>query len=127
MKDYIEKAMRTNASPDGPLSRILQEPEYIDYIHMALGVCSEAGEIADLIKKCVFYGADFDNANLLEEVGDSLWYHAMGLEKIKKTFSDAMNVNINKLEKRYHGKFTEEDALNRNLKEERKILEDGLK
>jgi len=125
MNDYIEKAMRTNTSDGGPLSRILQEPEYLELIHAALGVCTESAELADQVKKAVFYGAKLDKANLLEEVGDGLWYMAIVLKTIDKTFGDAMRVNIAKLEKRYPEAFTEEDAINRDLDGEREILEQG--
>lgn len=39
-------------------------------------------------------------------------------------FFSALRTNINKLAKRYADKFTSEEAVNRNLKEERKILEE---
>jgi len=59
----------------------------------------------------------------MEEVGDILWYCAIILKYTGHTFGDAMERNIAKLEKRYPDKFTEEDAVNRDLVSERKELE----
>jgi len=123
MKDYIEKAMRTNAGNDWPLSRILQDESTIDLLHACLGIATEAGELIDPIKKAVFYGKALDKVNLMEEVGDILWYCAILLKYTGHTFDDAMERNIAKLEKRYPDEFTEEDAIDRDLVSERKELE----
>jgi NTP pyrophosphatase (non-canonical NTP hydrolase) len=45
--------------------------------HALLGMVSEAGELADLYKRQLAYGKDFDKVNLLEECGDWLWYYAL--------------------------------------------------
>lgn len=45
--------------------------------HAALGMLSEAGELADLYKRQLAYGKDFDPVNLLEECGDWVWYFAL--------------------------------------------------
>ena len=92
-------------------------------IHMSLGLVTEAGELADVFKKNLAYGKPIDWVNVQEEIGDSLWYIAgfcqingFDLEKI-------MENNIAKLQARYPNKFTSEDAINRNLEKERKILD----
>ena len=125
MNDYKQKAMRTMVNDGGPLSRILQVPELIDLNHAALGLCTESAELADVIKKAIYYGKNIDKPNLLEEIGDILWYACIVLDYLDKDFSDAMRVNISKLEKRYPDAFTEEDAIHRDLAGERKILENG--
>lgn len=70
-------------------------------LHGALGVSSEAGEIADAVKKAIMYGRKLDKTNLIEEVGDMLWYLNLVLEAADATFTDAMEFNIAKLAKRY--------------------------
>lgn len=42
--------------------------------HMSLGFCGEAGELCDAVKKHRIYGKPLDKANIIEEVGDVLWY-----------------------------------------------------
>jgi len=123
MIDYIEKAMRTNTDDGGPLSRILQDNDLLQLMHACIGVSTEAGELIDPVKKAVFYGASIDKINLMEEVGDVLWYCAIILRYTGHTFDDAMERNISKLQKRYPDKFTEENATKRDLKKERIELE----
>jgi NTP pyrophosphatase (non-canonical NTP hydrolase) len=45
--------------------------------HAALGMLSEAGELADLYKRELAYGKAFDHVNLLEECGDWVWYFTL--------------------------------------------------
>lgn len=95
----------------------------IDLQHAALGMITESAEFADMLKKHIFYGKPLDKVNLREEVGDLLWYCAMALRALDTDFETVMETNINKLKARYPQKFTEDEALNRDLDKERKILE----
>jgi NTP pyrophosphatase (non-canonical NTP hydrolase) len=45
--------------------------------HAQLGIISESGEIANIYKRCLAYGRPFDAVNLLEEIGDVLWYFTL--------------------------------------------------
>ena len=65
----------------------------------------------------------FDVTNFKEEIGDGMWYDAIGLEAVDGTIAETQNTNIAKLRARFPNKFTEYDANNRNLSAERKILE----
>lgn len=42
--------------------------------HASLGLISEVGEMADMLKRSLAYGKAFDPVNLVEESGDVLWY-----------------------------------------------------
>lgn len=44
------------------------------HIHFSLGITSEAGELADCVKRHVIYGQDLNLKNLKEECGDMLWF-----------------------------------------------------
>jgi NTP pyrophosphatase (non-canonical NTP hydrolase) len=60
-----------------PGAEILESltPEKCDMLHMASGVAGEAaGEILDNVKKHVFYNKPLDRENLIEELGDVLFY-----------------------------------------------------
>jgi uncharacterized protein YabN with tetrapyrrole methylase and pyrophosphatase domain len=61
--------------------------------------------------------------NLAEEMGDLFWYIAVICDALEVSFEDVMERNIAKLKARYGDKFTEHAATNRNLEEERRILE----
>lgn len=45
-----------------------------DLMHAALGVCGEAGELGDAIKRAAVYGKPIDRANVIEELGDLRFY-----------------------------------------------------
>lgn len=118
--EYQEKAERTLAPVEDTL-----RPGLGQELHMALGMVTEAGEIADAYKKELAYGKKLDDVNIAEEIGDLMWYIA-NLCKMKGfDFHQICATNIAKLQARYPEKFTEDDALNRDLETERSILEEG--
>ena len=47
--------------------------EYSMIINGALGLCGEAGEVADIIKKATFQGHKLDTEHIAEELGDVAW------------------------------------------------------
>lgn len=94
----------------------------VNVIHAIIGKATEAGELLEALSATA-EGAVFDDVNALEEVGDGFWYDALLLRAIGSNFGEAQAVNIAKLRKRFPQKFTEHDANNRDLFEERKILE----
>lgn len=85
----------------------------------------QSGNALDLMKKSVFYSRDLDTnkmiVNLTHVLSDIIFILKIGGFEIEKTFE----VNINKLQKKRFksGKFSSEEANNRNLDEERKALE----
>lgn len=126
-QEYQTEATKT-LSGDYPqiMKRFTHGPEVIDGIHGAIGICTEGGELLDAYKKHLYYGKPLDKANILEEIGDVLWYCNAVLKAEGFTFEQAMEVNIKKLQARYKGKsFTEKEAINRDLHEEADILKEG--
>lgn len=79
-------------------------------LHAVLGISGEAGELTDAIKKAVMYGKELDIKNVKEEAGDILWYMALLLNSVGSSFEEVMQLNHDKLEKRYPGGFTEKLA-----------------
>src|SRR5690606_6463844 len=59
--------------------------------HYALGLCEEAGELAGVIKKHVFYGQPIDRDALIKEAGDVLWYLASLLDTVDVELSGPLN------------------------------------
>jgi NTP pyrophosphatase (non-canonical NTP hydrolase) len=92
-------------------------------IHSALGVTTEAGELADVIKKHIFYKKPLDIVSLSEEIGDVMWYIALLCDELDLDFESILKANIEKLKTRNPTKFTERDAITRDLSKERQILE----
>jgi len=121
--EYQQLALRTEHTP--ALFNEKVEPGRERVLHGLMGVCTEAGELMDPLKRELIYGKGLDEVNVMEECGDLLWYIALALDAAGYTMEEAMEKNIAKLRARYPEKFTEEDALNRDLVEERKALEVG--
>lgn len=69
----------------------------------ALGLLSEAGEIASAIKKCDERGTPLDYANIKEEVGDVLWYCVLISWLLCTDLDTIAEANLVKLAAR-HGK-----------------------
>lgn len=91
-------------------------------LHASLGFATEAGEIMEALVSSMA-GADFDKVNFMEELGDLNWYQAIAMDETGLRIEDILEKNINKLRARFPDKFTEERAIERDLNQERQILE----
>lgn len=91
----------------------LQNAKLLQTLHGAIGISGEAGELIDAVKKSVMYGKPLDVVNLKEELGDICWYMAIVLDAIGSSFPEIMQMNHDKLEKRYPSGFSEKDAIAR--------------
>jgi NTP pyrophosphatase (non-canonical NTP hydrolase) len=93
-------------------------------LHGATGIATEAGELLDQVKKHIFYGKPLDRVNVLEECGDVIWYVVLALNATGYSLQDVIDTLIPKLEARYAKKrFTESEAIHRDLNTERSALE----
>jgi|GEM_PF-610370 len=82
-------------------------------INGVLGLNGEAGEVADLIKKWKFQGHLIPKDDLIEELGDILWYVAITAEAIDVSLGEVAFRNIEKLKKRFPNGFSVERSVNR--------------
>lgn len=92
-------------------------------LHMTLGIITEAGELVQAIMKSLQDQQPLDKVNMSEEIGDNLWYLAIGCDTLAVDMVNIMERNIAKLKARFPNKFSDEKANNRDLETERKILE----
>ena len=122
-KKYKEMVLKTESQDFGAIASRLSGKHAIRLLHGSCGIATEAGELLDTIKKYAFYGKEIDTVNVVEEVGDLMWYCAIILDELNVDFEDVMEKNIDKLRARYGEKFSENSANVRNLNKERKILE----
>lgn len=113
IKTYLDASERT----------LINKGKDMNLLHAAMGISTEAGELMDAFKRKMFYGKELDVVNLKEEMGDIMWYMAILMRELDLDFHEILQLNIDKLCARFPDKFTEFDALNRNLDKERKILE----
>lgn len=120
-QQYVEAVSVTESNDWDKIQYRLQSKLRI--LHALIGINTENGELQDQFKKHIFYGRELDIVNIVEEIGDLFWYIAILCDEIETPFEEIWQKNIEKLKKRYEGKFTETKAENRDLKAERAILE----
>ena len=93
-------------------------PDYQHYmpnvLYAAIGICGEAGEVSELVKKYAYHGHAIDKDHLARELGDVLWYVSYMAHLFGYSLGEIMEMNQDKLAKRYpDGKFDEERSKNR--------------
>lgn len=80
-------------------------PKEYKILYPSLGICGEAGEVADKVKKVVRdKGGVFSEETkeeIAKEIGDVLWYCAILSDNLGYSLDDIANMNLNKLESRY--------------------------
>lgn len=103
-KEYQTAAMRTS-------SQYISTDQHL--LNGALGLTGEAGEVADLIKKIMFQGHSIDLSHIAKELGDILWYVAETANAIGYDLDTIMQMNIDKLKKRYPVGFSTERSQHR--------------
>lgn len=115
INNYEEAAMRT-AKDMGSIK--------MNLIHAALGLTSDAGEFATAVKSYAVYNKPLNpeirkegeqtlEENMIEELGDSLWFIALACEVLGTSMGAVMRANIEKLAKRYPDKYSDEAAIAR--------------
>lgn len=99
---YQKEAMRTANGMHGDLLQ-----------NGVMGLCGEAGECVDLVKKHLFQGHELDKEHLAKELGDVAWYLAVTAEAIGYDLNVILQMNIKKLRDRYPNGFEEERSKHR--------------
>ena len=102
--DYQKSAMRTADPKLNAKERLLEG---------LIGLNSEAGEALDIYKKHVFQKHDLDKEKTAFELGDALWYLTEAAVALGYSLDDIMEMNIEKLRKRYPYGFDPEKSRNR--------------
>ena len=82
-------------------------------INGVMGLCGEAGEAIDLVKKHLAQGHELDKERLAKELGDVAWYLAETASAIGYTLEDILRMNIEKLAARYPEGFQAERSIHR--------------
>lgn len=82
-------------------------------INGVMGLCGEAGEAIDIVKKHLHQGHPLDREKLIKELGDIAWYLAETAYALDAELDAVFEQNINKLKARYPEGFETEKSLNR--------------
>ena len=105
INEYQQLALRTNPVKDNKsMQGILQG---------VMGLNGEAGEAIDIVKKALFQGHDLDNRHLALELGDVAWYVAQAADALGYDLETILQMNIDKLKRRYPDGFDSKQSINR--------------
>ena len=104
INEYQELALRT-------LNPALAGRDVL--INGVMGLCGEAGEAIDLVKKHLAQGHPLDRDALIGELGDVAWYLAETARALDCDLETVLRRNIEKLERRYPRGFEAEQSLRR--------------
>ena len=99
--EYQKLAMRT-------LNPQLDKKDFL--INGVMGLCGEAGEAIDIVKKHLAQGHELDREHLIRELGDIAWYLAETAEALDVSLEEVLERNIEKLKKRYPQGFSSEHS-----------------
>ena len=82
-------------------------------INGVMGLCGEAGEAIDIVKKHLAQGHELDREGLIKELGDVAWYLAEAATALGMSLEDILRANLEKLERRYPDGFSTERSVGR--------------
>lgn len=111
-KDFVKEVTSEASNSTSALTDTLDKLEEQSGVNMALlltgaiGIASEGGEFAEIVKKCVFQGKPLDNDTIFHakrELGDIAWYWINSCRALNLDPNDVIAENVNKLKARYPG------------------------
>ena len=111
-KDFVEKVTSIQSNETGSLTEQLNKLEHESNVNMALlltgsiGIASEGGEFAEIVKKCIFQGKPLDadtQFHIKRELGDIMWYWTNSCRALGLDPNDVIAENVEKLKARYPG------------------------
>lgn len=131
--EFTQNCRRTWTADETTVDENIQRfRKAINLVHATDGICTEAGEIKDILKRFLFYGSDMDRTHVVEELGDLMHYMVIFVDEVNKFFpenpiclEEAMKANTKKLRARYPDGFTKEAANNRNVRLEYEAMTDA--
>ena len=110
-KQFVEGVTSQQSNETEALCNQLQSLEQSG-VNMALlltgsiGIASEGGEFAEIVKKCVFQGKPLDadtKFHIKRELGDIMWYWTNSCRALGLDPNEVIEENVNKLKARYPG------------------------
>jgi|TARA_B100001057_G_scaffold365921_1_gene369118 NTP pyrophosphatase (non-canonical NTP hydrolase) len=111
-KDFVQEVTSAESNNSSFMSERLKQLEFDSKTNMALlmtgaiGIASEGGEFAEIIKKCVFQGKPMDDDtkyHIKRELGDIIWYWINSCRALDLDPNEVIKENVNKLKARYPG------------------------
>ena len=81
--------------------------------NMIFGANGELGEVTDILKKHLYQGHRINKQHLAEEIGDTLFYIVNLCTVYGLDVEDILQVNVDKLKKRFPNGFEADRSINR--------------
>ena len=72
----------------------------------SVGMCAEAGEFTEIVKKIIFQGKPVNEENMFHlkrELGDIMWYVTQACIGLDISLDEVLEMNVEKLVARYPG------------------------
>ena len=111
-KQMGEQMMQVNEYQQLAMTTLNPELQKRDaLINSVMGLCGEAGEAIDIVKKWMAQGHALDKQQLAKELGDIAWYLAEAATALDMPLEEILQGNIEKLKKRYPNGFEAERSL----------------
>lgn len=104
VNEYQRQAMAT-------LNTALDKKDVL--INSVMGLCGEAGEAIDIVKKWLAQGHELDKERLARELGDVAWYLAEAAAALDMPLEQILQGNLDKLKARYPEGFSTERSRER--------------
>ena len=104
IQEYQQLAMRT-------LNPQLDKRDML--LNSVMGLCGEAGEAIDIVKKHLAQGHELDREGLIKELGDVAWYLAETAWALDVPLEEVLQRNLAKLRARYPDGFDSERSIGR--------------
>ena len=111
-KDFVQEVTSAESNAFGAMNERMKSLSDNDGINPALlltgaiGIASEGGEFAEIVKKCIFQGKPMDDETKFHakrELGDIMWYWINSCRALGLDPNEVVAENVNKLKARYPG------------------------
>ena len=110
--DFVHDVTSTESLDYAALLTRMNKLELVDDCNLsqlltaALGLGAESGEFTEVVKKIILQGKPYNEDNVFHmkrELGDICWYIAQACMALDTTFDEIIEMNVDKLKKRYPG------------------------
>ena len=111
-KEFVEAVTSSESGNTEALAnkiRNLEEESGVNVATLltgAIGIASEGGEFAEIVKKCIFQGKPLDDETIFHakrELGDIIWYWTNSCRALGLDPNEVIAENVHKLKSRYPG------------------------
>ena len=104
--DFVHDVTSTESLDYAALLTRMNKLELEDDCNLSQLLTAESGEFTEIVKKIILQGKPYNEDNIFHmkrELGDICWYIAQACMALDTTFDEIIEMNVDKLKKRYPG------------------------